>query len=260
MAFRNYDKQGLIFQEFIECITFNFKNANDAFKYFANKQVISKNDLKQGILKLLPKRFNNIDIEKLYGLISRDEGITQKQFIDKFQLIFQKNNPNKHRAMSMSMSRLESSNIANIPQSASNNNGSMNEFYSSGMYGRSILSQKSQNVFRVSNNVSRYQSSNDTSKPNSQLIQQPSDSPNPASILYRLKSIFKDDLDNLLKKFREYDPDDTGIVSNLQFRKVLRNWGFCGKDIDLLFQIVEQFNGYIKYKQVIHKLSNRRHD
>jgi len=38
-----------------------------------------------------------------------------------------------------------------------------------------------------------------------------------------------------MRKFREYDPDDTGVISNLQFRRVLRNWGFCAKDIDILF-------------------------
>lgn len=144
--------------------------------------------------------------------------------------------------MSTSMNKLDRMKL-NISQSISNRNGSSNEFYSSGLYGRSILSQKNQNTFRVSDTISRYQSNYESSKSHSQLVQQPEDYSDIPNILYKLKSIFKDDLDNLVKKFKEYDPDNTGIISNLQFRKALRNWGFCARDIDLLFQIVEQFNG-----------------
>lgn len=79
-------------------------------------------------------------------------------------------------------------------------------------------------------------------------------------IIYRLKGLLKGDEERLMVGFKAEDSNKNGRVNNLQFKKVMRGWGLCSKDIDLLFNIVEQTDGSIHYIQFMNKLAIKRED
>ncbi len=109
---------------------------------------------------------------------------------------------------------------------------SQGSFYQTGSFGKSIISLKPATVQRC--------------------VQQKTD---PKEIIYQVKNVLKGDEEKFLRQFQEEDINNCGMISNLQFKKIMRQWGYSSRDIDLLFSIVEQSNGNIDYRQFLRKLS-----
>lgn len=253
--FKQFDKQGLIYQQFVNSLVYNFSSIEECFEYFtklsssSEQQQIDKNTLEKGIKKLLPQRYSQKDLNQLYQILNEGQPIDRKTFFSRLDRLFG-NSFNRSTCRSQQTNN-HNSRYSIMSHEMLNKGNSENEFYSSGKYGKSVLGFK-QGVFRVSHSGNKWQNNDNSDTNRSKYHYQSlllSNNQNDSDglqkpmvqndIIYKMKSIIKGDEQSMLKKFQQFDVNDSGVITNLQFKKALRPWGFNNRDIDVLFSIVE---------------------
>lgn len=82
-------------------------------------------------------------------------------------------------------------------------------------------------------------------------------------LLDRIRRYLRNSNKNIVQMFREYDPDDTGRITNLEFRQVIRslNMGLTLQDIDILSALLEMDqNSMVNWRDFAKRLEFRQAD
>jgi len=87
--------------------------------------------------------------------------------------------------------------------------------------------------------------------------------PNLADIHSKLKTYLRTSSKTLVQVFGKYDPDNTGTISNLEFKEAIRtlNIGFTSREIDVLIKYIEPTrDNRINYYDFAHKFKDTHGD
>ena len=87
--------------------------------------------------------------------------------------------------------------------------------------------------------------------------------PNLADIHSKLKTYLRTSSKTLVQVFGKYDPDNTGCISNLEFKEAVRtlNIGFTSREIDVLIKYIEPTrDNRINYYDFAHKFKDTHGD